>query len=75
MEEECTATLISSTDLNGSEFVCRCHPEDALRWSLYSGDYVILKGGGEVEFLQASNTNAYIYWLIWENFEIYTLKV
>lgn len=53
MEEECTATLISSTDLKGSEFVCRCHPEDALRWSLYSGDYVILKGGGEVECLQA----------------------
>lgn len=73
MEEECTAILISSTDLKGSEFVCRCHPEDALRWSLYSGDYVILKGGGEVECLQASNASA--DWLIWEKLEIYTLKV
>ena len=45
MEEQLpAATLVSSADLQGSEFVCRCNAEDMLRWSLYSGDYVVLKG-------------------------------
>eukprot|EP00438_Fugacium_kawagutii_P015656 Skav229953 [mRNA] locus=scaffold2665:275490:278386:- [translate_table: standard] len=40
-----TAALVSCEELQGSEFVCYCHPEDLLRWSLYSGDYVVLRGG------------------------------
>ena len=29
----CTAALVSSAEL--ADFVCRCHAEDLLRWSLY----------------------------------------
>lgn len=42
-----TAALVSSAELQGFEFVCYCHPEDMLRWSLYSGDYVVLRGAWE----------------------------
>lgn len=34
MEEEPLAKLVSCEALAASEFVCRCHREDALRWSL-----------------------------------------
>eukprot|EP00435_Cladocopium_sp_Y103_P035132 s2997_g9.t1 len=43
MDSICTAALVSSAELP-SDFVCRCHAEDLLRWSLYSGDYVVLRG-------------------------------
>ena len=34
------------------DFVARAHPEDALKWSLYSGDYVHLRCLGPMHLKQ-----------------------
>eukprot|EP00747_Dinoflagellata_sp_TGD_P209399 gnl/TRDRNA2_/TRDRNA2_82794_c0_seq2.p1 gnl/TRDRNA2_/TRDRNA2_82794_c0~~gnl/TRDRNA2_/TRDRNA2_82794_c0_seq2.p1 ORF type:complete len:230 (+),score=38.74 gnl/TRDRNA2_/TRDRNA2_82794_c0_seq2:83-772(+) len=32
--------LVARSELGGDISICRCHPEDAIRWGFYSGDYV-----------------------------------